>query len=96
MVFLILAVLAFLLLFVFKTYRTIYSVIISLLFMIGITSAVLLWGMHVYSQGSLLRFFASWIASREFYHLMAAWYGADLLCMALIIRNYRAYKKINS
>lgn len=96
MVFFILAILASLLFFVFKTYRTLYAVIIAVLFILGITTAVLIWGMGVYSQGTRLSFFSSEIGSREFYHLIAAWYGADILCSVLIFKSFRAYKKINS
>jgi hypothetical protein len=96
MVFLILTVLVFLLIMVFKKYRSIYSVIGALILIAGITSAVMLWGMYIYDRGSVLKFFNSEIGNREFCYLIAAWYGADILCAALIIRNLRAYKKINS
>jgi Mn2+/Fe2+ NRAMP family transporter len=96
MVFLILTVLVFLLIMVFKKYRSIYSVIGALILIAGITTAVLLWGRYICAQGSVLKFFNSEIGSREFYYLITAWYGADIMCAALIIRNLRAYKKINS
>lgn len=96
MVFLILAILALLLIFVFKTYRTVLAVIVAILFIFGITSAVLGWGIAVYSQGSRLFFFNGEIAGREFYHLIAAWYAVDLLCSVLIIRNLRAYRSVNA
>lgn len=96
MVFFIFAILAFLLLFVFKTYRTIYAVVISIAFLICVTSAVLAWGLHMFSQGGPLSFFTTEIGAREFYHLISLWYTADILCAALIIRNYRAYRRVNS
>ncbi len=96
MVFLILAIMALLLLFVFKTYRSVPAAVGAMLFLLGVTSAVLAWGVSIYSPGGQLRFFNNEIGSGEFYLLIAAWYGADLLCSALIIRNLRAYKKVNA
>ncbi len=96
MVFFIFAILAFLLLFVFKTYRTIHAVVISIVFLICVTSVVLGWGLHIFSQGGPLSFFTTQIGAREFYHLISFWYAADILCAVLIIRNYRAYRSINS
>lgn len=96
MVFLILAILAFLLLFVFKTYRSVPAAASAILFIFGITSAVLGWGITAYSGGGRLFFFSGEIGSREFYYLITAWYVADVLCSVLIIRNLRAYKRVNS
>jgi len=81
---------------IFRKYRNIFSVIISILLIFGITTAVLIWGMTVIEKERLIQFFNSSISSDEFYYLMAAWYAADAVCSALIIRNHIAYRKINA
>jgi hypothetical protein len=95
MTFLILIVLALLMILIFRKYRNIYSVIIAILLIFGITTAVLIWGMTVIEKERVVHFFNSYISGDEFYYLMAAWYAADAVCSALIIRNHIAYRKIN-
>jgi hypothetical protein len=95
MTFLILIILSFLIILVFRKYRSKYSVIIAVALIFGITTAVLIWGMTVIEKERVVHFFNSYISGDEFYYLMAAWYAADALCSALIIRNHTAYRKIN-
>ena len=95
MTFLILIVLALLMIIIFRKYRHIYSVIIAVALIFGITTAVLIWGMTVIEKERAVHFFNSSISGDEFYYLMAAWYAADAVCSALIIRNHIAYRKIN-
>jgi hypothetical protein len=95
MTFIILMVLAFLMIQIFRKYRTAYSVIITIVLIFGITTAVLIWGMTVIEKEHVLHFFNSDIGGSEFYYLLTAWYAADAVCSALIIRNLIAYRKIN-
>lgn len=96
MVFFVIGVLVFLIIIVFRKYKSIYSVIISLAFITGITTSVLIWGLTKVSGQSEIQFFYTGIGKSEFYHLIAAWYCMDLLCAVTIIKRYRDYKKINS
>jgi hypothetical protein len=95
MTFIILAVLAFHLYLIFRKYRTIFSVILSIVLMFGITSVVLFWVIAVSEVGTAIQFFGSSIGMREFYYIIAAWYAADCLCLVLIVRGHQAYNKIN-
>jgi len=95
MVFFVIGVLILLILIVFRKYKSIYSVIITIVCMTGITTAVMIWGLAVLSGQPAIHFFYTAIGKSEFYHLTAAWYGMDILCTITIIRRYREYKKIN-
>lgn len=96
MVFVILGVLVFLIIIVFRKYKSRFSVIATIALITGITTAVLVWGLTILTGESAIRFFYTSIGKSEFYHLVAAWYGMDILCSVTIIRRYREYKKINS
>ncbi len=95
MTFIILAVLAFLIFMVFIRYKTVTSVILAILLVMGITTIVMSAGITALRESGILTFFNSSIGRTDFFYLMAAWYGADLFCSILIIRNHIAYKKIN-
>ena len=96
MVFFVIGVLVFLIIIVFRKCRSIYSVIITIAFITGITTSVLIWGLIKVSGQSVIHFFYTGIGKSEFYHLIAAWYVMDMLCAVTIIKRYRDYKKINS
>jgi hypothetical protein len=93
--FIILAVLAFLIVLVFRKYKTVASVIITILLAIGITTVFLAAGIITFTENRVLVFFNSTLGHSDYFYLIAAWYGADILCSILIIRNHIAYKKIN-
>ena len=96
MTFIILIVLSISRILIFRKCLSKYSVIVATLLIFGITTAVLLWGMVAIEKERIIHFFNSDISSDDFYYLMAAWYAADAVCTALIIRNHIAYMKINS
>jgi hypothetical protein len=96
MVFFVIGVLILLILIVFRKYKSVYSVIITTVCITGITTAVLLWGLAILSGQPAINFFYNAIGKSEFYHLLTAWYGMDILCTITIIRRYQEYKKINS
>ncbi|MBP7734726.1 MAG: hypothetical protein KA369_02010 [Spirochaetes bacterium] len=96
MTFLMLAVLTFLVVLVFKKYKSVASVIITILLAFMITTAVLVAGLYSLDGNQFFNFFNSTIGRDELYHLMAAWYGADIFCSVLIVRNHIAYRKVNS
>jgi hypothetical protein len=96
MTFIILAVLAFLIVLVFKKYRTILSAVIGVLLALGTTTVIFIAGIFIFTENSTLIFFNSAIGRNDFIYLIAAWYCADLLCSILIIRNHIAYKKVNT
>ena len=87
MTFIILMVLAFLIILIFRKYRTIYSVIIVIAVIFGITTIVSV-AMALIAKRHMLQFFNGCIGHGELYYLMAAWYAADAVCSALIIRNH--------
>ncbi len=95
MTFIILLVLALFMILIFRKYRSIYSVIISIIMIIGMTTAFLAWGMSIIEKERVIHFFNSSISGEEFYPLMAAWYAADAVCSVLIIRSHIAYRKAN-
>jgi hypothetical protein len=95
MTFIVIGLLVFLIIIVFRKYKTMTSVVITIAGIAGATTAVLIWGLAVLSGHSLIHFFYSGIGSSGFYYLMAVWYAMDLLCSAIIIRRYIEYKKIN-
>jgi hypothetical protein len=94
--FIIIGVLAFLIIVVFRKNRTIFSVVMTSAMLAGATTAVLLWGRAASDGQPAIHFFNIDMGTREFYHLMAAWYAMDLLCSVIIIRRYIEYRKINS
>jgi len=96
MTFIILAILTFLIVLVFRKYKTIASVIITILGALMVTTVVLAVGLHSLEGNQSLVFFNSTIGRDELYHLMAVWYGADVFCSVLIVRNHIAYRKVNS
>lgn len=96
MTFIILAVLAFLIVLVFRKYRSVVSTVIAILLTLGITSAVLAAGIIAFRDSNTMEFFNSSIGHRDFIYLIAAWYGADVFCSILIIRNHIAYRKVNT
>jgi len=95
MTFVILTVLALFIILIFRKYRRIYSVIIAIFFIIGMTTAFLLWGMSILETERIIHFFNGTISGGGFYFIIAAWYAADAVCSALIIRSHIAYRKIN-
>jgi hypothetical protein len=80
---------------IFRKYRDIPSVVIAVVSIFVVTTAILLRGVFVFSASDSLAFFNQNLHSAEFYHLMAIWYAGNILCSLLIIRRYRAYRKIN-
>ncbi len=95
MIFFVIAIIAVLIVFVFMKYRKIYSVVAAVMVIFGMTTVVLVWGIRVFSSGSMMQFFNSSIGNRDFYYLMAAWYAFDLLCAVKIIKNHIDYRKVN-
>jgi hypothetical protein len=95
MTFIVVGLIVFLILIVFRKYKTLTSVIITIAGIAGATTVVLIEGLAVLSGHSTIHFFYTGIGSSEFYHLMAVWYAMDLLCSAIIIRRFLEYKKIN-
>ncbi len=95
MTFIILAVMSLLIVLVFRKYKTIASVIITVAAALMITTTILAAGLYFLDGNQFLIFFNSTIGRDELYHLMAAWYGADIICSVLIVRNHIAYRKIN-
>ena len=95
MTFIVIGVLAFLIIIVFKKNKTLLSVAATIACLAGATTAVLAWGLLVLSGQPAIRFFYADIGSSEFYHLMALWYAMDLLCSVIIVRRYLEYRKIN-
>lgn len=95
MTFIILSLIVFLILIVFRTYKTLTSVVVIIAVIVGATAAVLIWGHAVFSGHAAIHFFYTGIGPSEFYHLMAVWFAMDLLCSVIIIRRYLEYKKIN-
>ncbi|MBN2158006.1 MAG: hypothetical protein JW807_01330 [Spirochaetes bacterium] len=96
MTFIILAVLTFLIVVVFIKQKSVASVCITIALLIAMTTAVLLLGADALSGRRALVFFNSAIDAQTFYRLMAAWYGADIFCAVLVIRNYIEYRKVNA
>ena len=95
MTFIILAIMVFLIVIVFRKYRSVLSVIVAILLATGITTACLVAGLTALEGNRSLVFFTSALGRQEFMYLMIAWYGADFLCSILIIRNHIAYRKVN-
>ena len=96
MTFIIVALMIFLIILVFRKYKTIASVIITILAALLITTAVLAAGLYCLDGNQSFIFFNSTIGRSELYHLMAAWYGADIICSMLIIKSHIAYRRINT
>jgi hypothetical protein len=96
MAFIIIGILAFLIIVVFRKNKTVLSVVLTIASIAGTTTAVFLSGRAVADGQPAIHFFYTYIGTSEFYHLMAAWYAMDLLCSAIIIRRYLEYRKINS
>ncbi len=96
MTFIIFAIMIFLIILVFRKYKTIASVIITILAALLITTTVLAAGLFYIDDNQFLLFFNSTIGRNELYHLMAAWYGADIICSMLIIKSHIAYRRINT
>jgi hypothetical protein len=92
----ILAVLTFLMVLVFRKYKSVASVIITILAVLMLTTAVLGAGLYCLDGNQSFNFFNSTIGRDDLYHLMAAWYGADIFSSVLIVRNHIAYRKVNS
>ncbi len=80
---------------IFRTYRDIPSVAMVILSLFAVTTAIVLRGFFVFSTSPSLAFFYQNLDPAEFYHLMAAWYAGNCICSLLIIKRYRAYRKIN-
>jgi hypothetical protein len=95
MTFIVFGVIAFLILLVFRKYKSVLSVIVTIIILMGLTAGVMAWGTVILSNHPLISFFYSSIGPREFYHLMAFWFCVDILCAGTIIGRYREYKKIN-
>ena len=95
MTFIVIIVLAFLIIIVFKKNKTVLSVAVTITCLAGATTAVLAWGLIVLSGQPAMHFFYANIGSSEFYPLIALWYAMDLLCSVIIIRRYFEYRKIN-
>ena len=95
MTILILLLVAFFIFAIMKKYRNVYSVGAVILLLLGITSAVLIWGEIIFKNSDNLVFFNSKITKKEFFVLLLVWYAADIVSSVIIIRNYIEYRKIN-
>ncbi|HOT47300.1 MAG TPA: hypothetical protein PLM53_10945 [Spirochaetota bacterium] len=96
MTFIIISVLAFLIVLVFRKYRTAISTVLTIMLALGTTTAVLALGMVALKAGDSLVFFNTTIGRSDFMYLIITWYIADILCSILIIRTHIAYRNINA
>ena len=95
MTFLILFIIAVLLYFSFAVYRKIYSVVLSIIFIFIPPLLLFYLGAEHYGSNEYLTFVSERIPPREFYHLIGVWCLINLVCSALIIKNYIAYLRVN-
>lgn len=95
MSFIILLLIAVLITLSFLKYRKIYSVLISALVILGLTTGALFYGLNELNQNSSWILFGKKITWSNYINLIIVWYSADILCSVIIIRNYFEYKKIN-
>jgi hypothetical protein len=95
MTFFVLALIAIYLALIVRKYKSARAVIITIAVINGLTTSLLVWGLHLSHAGERLIFFNSGISRNEFYFLVAAWYVVDIVCSIKIIRNHIEYKKIN-
>ena len=95
MSFFILLLIAVLLFISLVKYRRIYSVALSAGGILGTTTAVLMLGLWSYTRTNSIVFFSDEIPERGFLHMIAVWYAVDAGCIAIIIRNFLEYRKVN-
>jgi len=95
MSFILLLCLVFLLFIMFMRYRKLYSVILMIAFLLGVTTAFLMYGLDTYHYSESIFLFNSRLPRNEFIHLMIAWYAVDFIASTVVVRNYREYRKVN-
>ncbi|HNW29079.1 MAG TPA: hypothetical protein PKN50_11425 [Spirochaetota bacterium] len=96
MTFIIIAVLALLIVLVFRKYRSVISTVLAIMLALGITTAILIIGIINLQERDTLVFFHTIIGRTDFIYLIVTWYAADILSSILIIRNHIAYRNINA
>ena len=95
MSFLILLYIAILVFLTLSRYSRLYRVILALTFLFGFTSLILFKGLSDFSTASRIFVFGKELPRGVFLILMSLWYGVDIFCSVLVIRNYRLYKLVN-
>ena len=96
MSFLILLYIAVLVFLTLARYSRFTQVLLAMIFLFGLTSFLLFQGLTVYATSPQMSVFGKDLAKGVFLILMTVWYGVDIFCSVLIVRNYRLYLLVNS
>ncbi len=78
-----------------RKYRRWYTAGAVILFLFTATTTALIYGLIYFRTEELIRFFNLTIPKKGFIHAVILWYGVDIFCAAVIIRNYREYLSVN-
>ncbi|HOO72682.1 MAG TPA: hypothetical protein PK926_13040 [Spirochaetota bacterium] len=76
-------------------YKRMFSVAVVITFLFLSITAVLLYGLQHFDTASSWHVFGKDIEQSTFIHLLVVLYGVNIICAAIIIRNYRDYRKVN-
>ena len=76
-------------------YKRIFTVAGVITFLFSLITAVLFYGLQHFDTASSWHVFGKDIEKSTFIHLLAVLYGVNIICSAIIIRNYRDYRKVN-
>jgi len=95
MSFLILVYIAILIFLTLSRYSHIYKVLLAIIFLFGFTTIVLIRGISDFATVPTIFVFGKELGRGVFFILMSMWYGVDIFCSILVLRNYRLYVQVN-
>lgn len=95
MSFIILILIIFLIYACLTKYDSMLKVAAMISLIIGMTVVFLIYGMYMFSSADVFSIAGTDINLVSFIHVCIVWAGADIICAAKIIRNYRYYLEVN-
>lgn len=95
MSFLIFIIIAFLLYASFAKIRSLKSAALMIAAIFLPADGILIYGIINFRANSFMNFFSTKISETEFYLMIIIWLAANAVCTVLILRNLRAYRRVN-
>ena len=77
-------------------YSNLFKTISMIVIVLSMTLAFLFYGLSVLNKGDLIAILDTNMNMRLFIHVCVVWFGADIIVIIKIIRNYRRYLEVNS